>query len=538
MEDFRKALADPSFRHVRAGAPDVEEPSTASRRPSLGRWGVPAAAALLALIAAWGWLRPAPAQPFRALRVVLDSVGIEFGPTVALSSAGDVLAYLSVGQALRVTTLSTGETRILDTGPLIRTPFVSPDGDAIGYHQGTAQSTSELRWIRASGGGSILVANGVYPGGTWAEDGFIYYSDIEERALWRVRPEGGAPEQLTPEGGAEYGWPRAIPGDERLIALVAASDTSQLAVVLLDPGEGTATPVEGSGLRGALDARVAGGFLFWVDARRNLLAARVDLDGARLTSRAVTLATGVVAARSRSATELAVAGDGTVLLGVGGEDRTGLGENVVWVGPDGTPSVIEERLADEVGDFDGLALGPDERYVAVQTESPSEAGPSQRIWILDTRQGSLYPLTFEGREFDPEWLPDGRVAYLGDRPDGGTAVLAQPFDRSGAETVLFETDREIDGVESDLDGGLLLTLGASPDDPSAPSGIYFLDPTDTTTLRPFVDTRANEDEPDVSPDGRWVAYVSDESGREEVYVRSYPDGGRPWPISTVGGDTP
>jgi hypothetical protein len=264
----------------------------------------------------------------------------------------------------------------------------------------------------------------------------------------------------------------------------------------------------------------------------------VDLDGPRLTSRAVTLATGVMAAGNRGASEIAVGGDGTVLLAVGVQDRAGLGENLVWVGQDGTPSVIEERLAEEVGDFDGLALGPDERYVAVQTESPSEGAPSRRIWILDTRQGTLYPLTFGGSEFDPEWLADGRVAYLSDRPGGGTAVLAQPFDRSGAETVLFETDREVDGVESDPGGGLLLTLGATPDDPAAPSGLYRLDPTDTTTLRPFVDTRANEYLPDISPDGRWVAYVSDESGRDEVYVRSYPDGGRPWPISTVGGDTP
>ncbi|HSR43561.1 MAG TPA: hypothetical protein VLL48_15340, partial [Longimicrobiales bacterium] len=519
-------------------------PVPARDRPVTGivqRWLLPVAVVILGALALWGWLRPEP-RPFGAFNVTLDNAGAEFGPLIALAQDGSALAYVTEGAGLAVKPLSAVESRALPVEEA-RTPFFSPDGSALAYHTGSPEG-SELRWVRLDGGGSIRVAETVYPGGSWGEDGYIYFSSDDDLSIWRVRAQGGDPERLPQPEGVEFFWPQVIDGGNRILIRARQAGEgigrrllgaeSQLSI--LDPENGQVTAIDGAGLEGALYGRYAGGYLFWVDSQYNLLAARLDIGDARLSSPAVNLAKQILAGPGNAV--MAVARDGTLIYSTGILAVVGLGENLAWVERDGSVEILEERWAEQIGDFDGLALGPGERYVAAQIDPPDQLQDSrQEIWILDTRQSTAYPLTFDGASYDPEWLDGRRVAYIQSEEDR-TILYAQPYDRSGPEEVLLELDREIEDFEVGPGGMLLLTLQAAPDDPELPRGLYVVEPDDPATLRPFVDTRSNEEQPSISPDGRWAAYVSDESGRTEVYVRAFPGGSRPWPISTEGGDVP
>jgi hypothetical protein len=128
-------------------------------------------------------------------------------------------------------------------------------------------------------------------------------------------------------------------------------------------------------------------------------------------------------------------------------------------------------------------------------------------------------------------MPDGRtVAYVSNQGDGPAAIWAQPYDRTGTDQLLFQAEWEILGFDVAPIEGLPIILNAR-------DGLWLAEPAGGSA-RPFLATDFSERRPRISPDGRWVAYVSDESGGEEVYVRSFPGGGRPWAISRGSGNLP
>ncbi|MBT8335580.1 MAG: PD40 domain-containing protein, partial [Gemmatimonadetes bacterium] len=271
------------------------------------------------------------------------------------------------------------------------------------------------------------------------------------------------------------------------------------------------------------------GTLFWADALLTFKAAAFDVEGSGVTGEPIVLAdrVGRGAAFGIAA---AVADDGTLLLEQGASATSGLGENLGWIDLDGNIDIIEPEWSDQFSDFDGVALSPDARYAAVQVDmtglEASAIDPAE-IWILDLQERSSYRLTFDGSSRYPAWLPDGRVAYLRESTDEFSEILAQPYDRSGPETSLLQIDRFVNAFTVAPDGTLVLEIATGTDG----VGIYLAEPGRPESLRPFVDSRFAEFGAAVSPDGRWLAYASEESGRPQLFVRSFPDGGRPWPIS-------
>jgi len=128
-------------------------------------------------------------------------------------------------------------------------------------------------------------------------------------------------------------------------------------------------------------------------------------------------------------------------------------------------------------------------------------------------------------------MPDGRrVAYLSNQGEGPTAIWSQPFDRTGSDSLLFQAEWDIASFDVAPLEGLPLIVGGN--------GGQWLGRPGSATVEPFLVTEFTEWRPRISPDGRWVAYESDESGTPEVYVRSFPEGGRPWSISRGVGLAP
>ena len=480
-----------------------------------------AAAGVLAITAGVSWLQPDPPSLVQRFPLALDDLGYGAGPALAISPDGSTIAYIGQDQRLYWRSISSLEAQLVPGSEQSRSPFFSPDGRTIGYTIGPA-SDDRIRTMSLDGAPPRTLAPDHFPGGTWGYDGFVYYVDLAG-ALWRVSEQGGDPELLAEASDdLRFRWPDALPGARAL--LVTTLDGT---VSTFDLESREVTP-----LLAASIARYAGGHIFWVDAEGTLFAAPFDPRTLELSGSGVELADGVQASLQGSF-DFAVSENGTLIYATGTGGSAGA-EALVWVGRDEQASVIDPRIASELRDIDNLALSPDGRFVALEVSSdpgPAEAAPAQ-IWVYDLDQGVFTRLTFQGnRNAQPRWMPDGRtVAYLSDQGESPTAIWSQPYDRTGTDQLLFQAEWEITSFDVAPVEGLPLIVGGN--------GGQWLAQPGGSTVEPFLVTGFTEWRPRISPDGCWVAYESDESGNREVYVRSFPEGGRPWSISRGNGLVP
>jgi len=526
---FRDALDDTAFAYAaQPRTATLATPSSTAapaRRPALQSLLPWAAAALLAIAAGASWFRPDPPAPVERFELALGGVGYgSNGPALAISPDGSTIAYMGQDQRLYWRSISALEAQAVPNSERSRSPFFSPDGRTIGYTVGPTND-DHIRTMSLDGAPSRTLTPDHYPGGTWGDDGFIYYVDLAG-ALWRVPEQGGAPEVLAEAGGnLQFRWPDALPGGR---ALLVASGGGTISTFDLESRE--VTPL----LEGSMP-RYAGGHIFWVDAEATLLAAPFDPRGLRLTGAVVQLAEGLQA-NLQGSFDFAVSDNGTLIYATGATDAGGssAGESLVWMDGEEDAAVIDPRIATELRDVDNLALSPDGRFIALEvaTEPNAAEGQPAQIWVYDLDQGVFTRLTFQGsRNAQPRWMPDGRtVAYLSNQGDGPTAIWSQPYDRTGTDQLLFRAEWDVAGFDVPPVEGLPLIVHGSP-------GLSLGEP-GGTTARPFLATEFREWRPRISPDGQWVAYESNESGTAEVYLRSFPQGGRPWPISRGEGRSP
>jgi len=542
MGDFRRALDDPSFRHTTgthevAAAPVATAPHASSRR-----WVVPAlsgACLVLAAVSALAWIRPGPVQPVHRFRIALDVVDVD-GRDFAISPDGGRIVYIGEGMQLFQRPLSSLEGQAIPGAQPARGGFFSPDGASVGFDLGTGAS-DRMHTVSLAGGSPIPVGTpgrGVSPDGAWTEDGYIYYlEDVSGEAprLVRAPARGGDAEPVQTNATVFFMAP--LPGvTDRLLVTFVDSLADGVSTGILHVETGVVRRIPG--LEGAGSALFAGGYLFWYSAQGgSLVAAGFSPAKGELTTPPVTLTEGLSAPRSHYVSDAGILVYWSGVFGgvVGGEAPG-------WVDRSGGTEVIDARLSEDVGDFDDVRLSPDGRYLAVDVQSGADGAPDEahRIRIYDLQQGTSYQLSFEGRfNTKPRWMPDGRVAYLSDQ-SGRSGVWAQPYDRSGVETLLFESDGGIVGLDVSPVAGapLLVTLEVPNAAGATDAGLFLVDPDSGSDPRPFVDTRFVEAGGAISPDGRWAAYTSYESGRSEVYVRAFPGGGRPYPISVGGAVAP
>jgi serine/threonine-protein kinase len=522
---FMEALGDAGFAYeprpfaktAAVAAPSSPAPARRPAWQSVLPWGV---AGVLAMAMTAFWLRPAPPALVQRFPLALGDLGYGSGPAMAVSPDGSTIAYVGQDERLYWRSVSSLEAQVVAGSELARTPFFSPDGRTIAYTVGPP-TDDRIRTMSLDGAPPRWLSPDHFPGGTWGEDGFVYYVDLPG-ALWRASDQGGEPELLA-EASVDrlFRWPDALPGGRSLLVSTSAETVSTF-----DIESREATPL----LAGSM-ARYAGGHVFWVNAEGTLFAAPFDPRTLELTAAGVELAEGLQASLQGSF-DFAVSESGTLLYARGAGGSRG-GENLVWWDRDERPAVIDPRIGEELVDVDNLALSPDGRFIALEVAtSPGTIDGASQIWIYDLAQGVPTRLTFQGdRNAQPRWMPDGRtVAYLSDQGEGPIAIWSQPYDRSGTDRLLFQGEWDIAGFDVARVEGLPIIVGGE-------GGLWLAEPGSGST-RPFLVTSFREYRPRISPDGRWIAYVSDESGGFEVYVRSFPGGGRPWPISRGAGQVP
>jgi serine/threonine-protein kinase len=478
--------------------------------------------AAVASLITWNLRSAPPAKPVSRFVITLPpGQRFESGQqtSLALSPDGAQLAYVATeGNTPRLYLRALDS---LDTRPLPGTegasnPFFSPDGQWLAFY-----ANAQLKKVAITGGAVITLAqaSAVPRGATWGSQGTIVFANAAG-VLQRIPDAGGSPQPLSPLGKVENSlrWPEFLPGGQAvLFATGAASATGEIAAQLIGSGERR----DLIQVQGVTPPRYAtSGHVVYAHAG-NLMAVPFDPWRLEVTGAAVPVLEGIRQATVTGAAQFSISATGTLVY-VGGFAR-GDQSTLVWVDRTGK----EQPLAAPARVYETPRISPDGRRVAVTVEG--------QVWLYNLSRETFTRFTFEGSTNNrPVWTPDGkRIAFYSNK-DGPTNIFWQLADGSGGLERLTTSNFIHVPTSFSSDGQLLAFHEANPD---TGNDMWVLRLSDRKT-QPILRTPFDEGAPRFSPDGRWLAYVSNESGRNEIYVQPYPGPGGKWLISTEGGMEP
>jgi serine/threonine-protein kinase len=538
---FAKALADPGFRHGGDAAGAAGEGSARWKR--IGQAGI-AAAAVFAVLAGWLALKPAPPASIARYNVGLPAdhnPSRAYGDNLAISPDGSAIVYAGVGpqgSQLWIKRRDQLEPSVINGTEGAYSPAFSPDGQRVAFLTGSGVSI--LKVVSLGGEPPLTVLDEGLAGNdvAWGPDGYLY-TDAGTFGIGRVPATGGELEILT-ELNSELGesfheWYDVLPNGKGILytaAYTPTSDAEEYTVNVLDL-ETRETKVL---LQGVFARYAASGHLVYVAADGTLLAAPFDADRLELTGAAVALSEGVGVGPFASA-DLSIGADGTLVY-MAGAASTGL-SRVVWVDREGEVTPVQESWEFDPGQPEvALALSPDDRRLAVKINT--EAG--EDIWIKQLDDGPLSRLTFdEGLDRRPRWSADGRhIVFTSDRLQGENHydLWIQSADGTGSPELLLDLEASVLEVQRTPDeSAFVLRLGGLSGSTNVRDLVNLMEGETETT--PLAAEPYDEKSVSLSPSGRWMAYESTETGRDEIYVRPYPnaDEGK-WQVSTGGGINP
>jgi Tol biopolymer transport system component len=488
-------------------------------------------------LALWGWLRSEEAPPVARYNLAtLPGQGFVDGTYTRFDVAprGAAIVYAGPGEEGGMFRLWVKEKGQLEARPLPGTegagfPSISPDATEVVFTVGT-----KLRKVPLQGGAPIALADSAW-GATWMEDGTLVYSTLKgfRGRLRRIPASGGTPEELWPEQPENRGalFAAALPDSRGVLFTLCDTSCATMDTWVLDLRSGQARQLVTGALRAwYLDP----GYLVFIRPDGAVFALPFDVGALQPTGTAVPLLEGV----KIDATffpDMALRSDGTLLLLLGGASPTLVNREMVWVSRAGEVEPVDPSWRFANARNTGWALSPDGSRLAVGIHTDE----GDDIWIKELDDGPLLRLTQDPAEdARPGWSPDGESVYFASRRRGNSGLFIQRADAAGEALLLVLTDST---WQADLSpdgrwvvarrGGVLTTIGGR--------NIvgYRLDQ-DTTEV-PLLMSDYDEVAPQLSPDGRWLAYASRESGQYEINVRPFPDvNSSRWVVSSGGGSSP
>jgi Tol biopolymer transport system component/predicted Ser/Thr protein kinase len=403
-------------------------------------------------------------------------------------------------------------------------PFFSPDGQWVGY---VDHFQRKLKKVSVKGGEPIILGECLqFRGGTWGGDGSIIFTPVTDTGLWRISESGDGLEQLTvPDANAgEYGhyWPQILPGGKYVLFTdVRAGGLDEYQIELYSLQTGKRHPL----FKGGSYARYASSGHLLYSRRETLYAARFDIESLTVEGSGVPVLKDVTTPGSGSA-QFAVAGDGSLAY-IPVVTRS-MELTPVWVDKEGH----SRPLAAAPRNYHSVSISPDGMFVAFSIAH----GDGSDIWLYDITRKTLNPLTSNGGSSNPVWTPDGkRIIY-----SSFDNLVCQNADGSGGPERLETIDDFRLPTSCSPDGGKLLVLTSDPEHFKLDHDIWIIQLAGEAKGRaaPFARRNNNQRHAVWSPDGRWVAYSSEESGSWEIYAEPYPGPGPKSLISTQGGIQP
>jgi eukaryotic-like serine/threonine-protein kinase len=400
-------------------------------------------------------------------------------------------------------------------------PFVSPDGRWVAYHK-----QGKLRKVPVEGGPAVDLAVSDWGGGSWGRNGKLVYSQSYNTGLWMVS-EGGGDERMltepdTAKGELGHWWPQILPDGDRVLFTAYRTPIERATIEVLSIRTGERTVVSTGGFFGLY---VPTGHLVYA-VGETIRAAPFDLERLAVTGPALPVVDSVAMNPTDGAAAFGVSDNGTLAYMPVASYLTE------------TDVVLVDRQGRETSALPGRnrynhpRLSPDGRRIAVDIRSASSLGD---VWVFPVGSSAGTRVTSEGgRDFGAEWSADGReLIYSSEHPTFDLYRRAADASRPAEALLTGGHDRYIGSVSPD--NRLLAFMLSTP----GGTQLWTVNLQGRPEPRRYLSNGFNLAHPAMSPDGRWIAYDSDESGRVEVYAQSFPDPGiMRWKVSPAEGSEP
>jgi serine/threonine-protein kinase len=532
VRDIGDAKSEIDDAHADGSSPRaaiVSSGATTSRRIPLIVVSAALLSAALGGAAAWV-MKPAPAitsAPVARLTVTLpagDTIGSLVVPSFTISRDGRTLAYAASrsGRApqLFVRSIDSAEATALAGTEGAFSPFFSPDGRWIGFF-----AQGKLKKVLAKGGGLATVCDAAFGmGGAWSRDDTIYFAPLNTAGIWKVAAAGGSPQEFSrvdrTRGEVSHRYPQVLDDNRTVLFTVWTGpgwDEKHLDAQVGNEDHRRLVP-------GASTGRyVRSGHILYSKAGA-LVVVPFDLPSLTVTGSPVTLADRTNEAESEAAL-YDVSDTGTFVYMPG--SPLVFERRLVWVHRDGT---VEATGAPPAA-YTDPSIAPDARSAATSIQ-----GPTQTLWIFDFARATLTTLPSDASSQAPRWTSDGRRLLYRRTRGGYRNLFWRSADAAGDDEPLTQGEGLQTPGATSADGTYVVFSDMTPD---TGRDLWMLDLRRRPyTPQPLVRTRAAESTPEISPDGRWLAYVSDESGRSEIYLRSFRNPGGQIAISKDGAVDP
>jgi Tol biopolymer transport system component len=498
-------------------------------------WAVATGLAIIVVVAAgalWRSTRPAAPKPLVRLDVDLGpdvSLGSLAGTDTIISPDGTRLVYVSQNRLFTRRLDQPNATELAETQGAFE-PFFSPDGQWIAFF-----AAGKLQKISAEGGSAITLCNAPNArGGSWGEDGNIIAALNTAGGLSQIPSSGGPPTPVTDlqSGEQTHRWPQVLPGGKAALftaSVTAAYDAANIEVMSL-VDHSRKTLVRGGTFGRYLpssDSIGASGHLVYMN-RGTLFAVPFDTDRLEVRGTPAPVLNQVSYNPAQGSAQLEFSQAGTLIYRSGGAGNGLL--TVAWLDGEGKT----QPLLAKPGSYGRPAMSPDGQRLAIEVTE----GVGTDIWLYDWQRDTMTRLTFTRNASSPLWSPDGR--YIAFRVVGeGMFVIRS--DGAGKPQPLTQNKNTQSPWSFTPDGKRLAFHEAD----SKTANDLWTVPLESNSAglsagKPevFLQTPADERYPSFSPDGRWMAHMSDEAGTFQVYVRAFPDKGGKWQISNNSGTYP
>ena len=519
-----------------SGSTASEETAIATALPAASKrriwlpWAISGIAVLLlAAFLAWQYIRPPRAEVAEAMRftITMPGKGLVIGPPVISPDGRQIVYRLNTEDGKELLWVRALDS--LDARPLAGTegalqPFWSPDSRSVGFFANT-----KLKRIDTSGGAAQPLCDAPSNvSGAWGRDGTIIFSRGVASGLYRIPAAGGTPIQVTQVDGSrneiEHIWPYFLPDGRHFIYLVrnAQPENSSIYVGSLDSKE-TKSLLQ---VHSSIVYAPSGYLLFVRDT--TLMAQAFDADRLELKGDAFPVAEQASRNPIIGRAMFSVSENGVLVM-----RTSGINSNAQLSWYDRTGKQVGTIMGP--GGYSMPALSPDEKTVAV-SRVDLLAGAASDIWLINLERGTQMRLTDDpASDSYPSWSPAGdRITFVSTR-NGVTSIYAKLSNGSAIEEPLASSVELKWNPMFSPDGKFIIYAQLNP---KTNTDLYKVSTGGDKKVEPFLQTNFIDAQPRVSPNGRWVAYISNETGQFEVYVQTFPVAGSKLLVSIGGGAQP